>query len=293
MYGMRFVVTTHGSDLHYLSRDKRLIGLIRDALNVSALITANSAFTRKWFLDMFGRQYEPKLRTIAGGVYLEEYKHNHEICKLIDEKYNLKGKKVVLFTGRLTPQKGVDYLIKAAQRIKGEVLILGDGPERENLQKLIDSLKLTNCRILGYMSPKEQINFKAFYGRADVYVAPSTWNEPLGLVVLEAMAAKTPVVTTRSGGIMSLVKDGYNGYLVRMRNSTEIAARVNELLLNDELCKKMGERSYDLVVKKFTWDRIAAQFEAVYKNNASSAHEYLRLVKAAVKPVSPPQPPKV
>jgi glycosyltransferase involved in cell wall biosynthesis len=284
MYGMHFVVTTHGSDLHYLSRDKRLIGLIRDALNVCALITANSAFTRKWFLDMFGHQYESKLRTIAGGVYLKEYEHNHELCRLIDEKYNLKGKKVVLFTGRLTPQKGVDYLVKAARTIKGEVLILGDGPERENLQKLIDSYKLSNCRILGYMSPKDQINFKAFYGRADVYVAPSTWKEPLGLVVLEAMAAKTPVVSTRSGGIMSLVKDGYNGYLVKMRNATEIAQRVNELLLNDELCKKMGDRSYELVVKKFTWDRIADQFETVYKNNASSAHEYLRLVKAAVQP---------
>src|SRR4030043_104704 len=68
MYGIRYVVSTHGSDLHYLARDKRLIGLIRDSLNVCALITANSAFTRKWFLDMFGRQYEGKLRTIPGGV---------------------------------------------------------------------------------------------------------------------------------------------------------------------------------------------------------------------------------
>jgi hypothetical protein len=55
----------------------------------------------------------------------------------------------------------------------------------------------------------------------------------------------------------------------------------------------MGDRSYDLVVKKFTWGRIADQFESVYKKNASSAHEYLRLVKAAVKPVNPPQAPKV
>jgi glycosyltransferase involved in cell wall biosynthesis len=292
MYGIRFVVTTHGSDLHYLNRDKRLIGLIRDSLNVCALITANSAFTRKWFLDMFGRQYEPKLRTIAGGVYIGEYAHNHALCDLIDEKYALKGKKVVLFTGRLTPQKGVDYLIRAAKSINGEVLILGDGPERANLQKLIDTLKLTNCRILGYMKPDEQINFKAFYGRADVYVAPSTWNEPLGLVIIEAMAAKTPVVSTRSGGISSLVKDGYNGYLVKMRNSAEIASRVNELLANEALCEKMGERSYELVLKKFTWDKLADQFLQIYKKYSYSAHEYLRLVKAAVgKPKLPLIPP--
>ena len=281
MYGIRYVVTTHGSDLHYLNRDRRLIGLIRDSLNVCAVITANSAFTRKWFLDMFGKEYDRKLRTIAGGVYLNEYTHNHEACTLIDEKYGLKGKKVVLFTGRLTPQKGVDYLIRAAKQINGEVLILGDGPERENLQKLIDSLKLTNCRILGYMKPSEQISFKAFYGRADVYVAPSTWKEPLGLVILEAMAAKTPVISTRAGGIMSLIKDGYNGYLVHVRNSAEIAEKVNILLANDDLCQKMGDRSYELVVKKFTWGRIADQFTSIYQKYSYTAKEYLRLVKAA------------
>ena len=282
MYGIRYVVTTHGSDLHYLSRDKRLIGLNRDAYNVAALITANSTFTRKWFLDMFGAQYDRKLRTIPGGVYIDEYKRDEEACRLIDEKYGLKGKKVVLFTGRLTPQKGVDYLIKAARQIRGEVLILGDGPERANLQKLIDDLNITNCRILGYMKPTEHMSFKAFYGRAEVYVAPSTWKEPLGLVILEAMAAKTPVIATRAGGIMSLVKDGYNGYLVHVRNSAEIAARVNELLENEELRKKMAERSYELVVKKFTWGKIADQFTTIYKKYAYTSKEYLRMVKPQV-----------
>jgi glycosyltransferase involved in cell wall biosynthesis len=282
MYGIRYVITTHGSDLHYLNRDRRLIGLIRDALNVCAVVTANSAFTRKWFLEMFGRQYEPKLRTIAGGVYIKEYAHNHKLCELIDKKYHLEGKKVVLFTGRLTPQKGVDYLIRAARHIKGEVLILGDGPERANLEKLIGTLKLTNCHILGYMKPDEQLNFKAFYSRADVYVAPSTWKEPLGLVIIEAMAAKTPVVSTRAGGVTSLIKDGYNGYLVRMRSSNEIATRVNELLVNEELCKKMGERSYEIVQKRYTWGKIAEQFLQIYKKYSYTAHEYLRLVKAAL-----------
>lgn len=282
MYGIRYVVTTHGSDLHYLSRDRRLVGLIRDSLNVCAAITANSAFTRRWFLDMFGHEYERKLRTIPGGVYLDEYKRDETTCRTIDEKFGLKGKKVVLFTGRLTPQKGVDFLIRAARSIKGEVLILGDGPERVRLQVLIDGMKLTNCRILGYMKPGEQIGFKAFYGRADVYVAPSTWKEPLGLVILEAMAAKTPVISTRAGGVTSLIKDGYNGYLVHVRNASEIADRVNRLLSDEALCTKMGDRAYEQVVKYYTWNRIAEQFTAIYKKHASNTKEYLRLVKAGV-----------
>lgn len=282
MYGIRFVVTTHGSDLHYLARDRRLIGLIRDALEVSVLITANSAFTRRWFLDMFGAEWDRKTRTIPGGVYVEEYKKDPKMIEKIDKKYDLAGKKVVLFTGRLTKHKGVDVLIKAAKDIHGEVLILGDGPERERLEKLISQLRVKNCRILGYMSPKEQVNFKAFYARADVYVAPSTWKEPLGLVILEAMAAKTPVVSTRAGGVTSLIKDGHNGFLVHARRPEELTSRVNELLANDELRKKMADRAYEAVIKRFTWEKIAEQFEAIYLKHKFTTSEYLRLVKKSL-----------
>ncbi|HCM38232.1 TPA: hypothetical protein DIS61_06290 [Patescibacteria group bacterium] len=280
-YGIKFIIMTHGSDLHYLERDRRFIGLIKDAVRVSALVTANSNFTRRWFLKMFGTEWSRKIRTIPGGVYIEEYQGNQEMRAKIDQKFGLKGKKVVLFTGRLTVHKGVEYLIKAARQINGEVLILGDGPERPYLESLIKQYNLTNTRILGYMSPKQQVNFREFYSRADVYVAPSTWNEPLGLVILEAMAAKTPVIASRSGGITSLVKDGYNGYLVRARNAQEIAEKVNTLLANDELRRKMGERSYQVVSQKYTWEKLAERFERIYDKYAYTSKEYLRLVKTA------------
>ena len=251
LYGIRFLITTHGSDLHYLARDRRLIGVIKDAVRVAALITANSSFTRRWFLKMFGAEWGNKIRTIPGGVYLEEYKKDEERIKNINQKYGLTGKKVVLFTGRLTVHKGVEFLVKAAKQIKGEVVILGDGPARPYLEKLIRGSKLTNVKILGYMSPKQQVDFKAFYARADVYVAPSTWNEPLGLVILEAMAAKTPVIVTRSGGVASLVKDGYNGFFVRVRNSTDIAQKVNVFLANDAQREKMGKHAPEIHSKKY------------------------------------------
>lgn len=279
LYGIRFVITTHGSDLHYLARDRRLIGLIKDAIAVSALITANSAFTRKWFLQMFGSEWSRKIRTIPGGVYLEEYRRNEEQIQLINKKYNLEGKRVVLFTGRLTVHKGVEFLIKASRQIHGEVLILGDGPERGNLEKLQQNLNVSNVHILGYMKPDEQVNFKAYYARADVYVAPSTWHEPLGLVILEAMAAKTPVVATRMGGISSLIKDGYNGYLVKARSATQIAEKVNLLLDNNSLREKMCQRAYETVATKFTWDKLAESFERIYRRHAFTTHEYLTLVK--------------
>jgi len=93
------------------------------------------------------------------------------------------------------------------------------------------------------------------------------------------MAAKTPVIVTRSGGVTSLVKDGYNGYLVRPRNSTEIAKKVNYLLENDELRRKMGERSHKIVGERFTWDKIAQSFENIYEKHSYTTREYLKFVK--------------
>ncbi len=273
LYGTKFIITTHGSDLHYLEQDKRLVGVIRDASKIAVSITANSTFTRNWYLRIFGRELSYKTRTIAGGVNLTEKKKTEELVKKINKEYGLAGKKVVLFTGRLTVHKGVEYLIKAARKINGEVLILGDGPERKYLEKLIKTYKLSNTKILGYISSDNRDLLNAFYKRADVYVAPSVWNEPLGLVILESMAYSTPVIVTRTGGITSIVKDGVNGYLVRPRNSTEIATKVNKLLVEDQLRARMGERARQTVIERFSWERVTSRFERLYLKYANGNHK--------------------
>lgn len=281
LYGIKFIITTHGSDLHYLQRDRRLHGLIYDAVRVSQFITANSNFTRTWFLKMFGKQFSYKTRTIPGGVNASDFSVSHDLVReKIDKKYNLAGKKVVLFTGRLTVHKGVEYLIMAARKIKGEVIILGDGPERPYLEELIKKYNLTNTQILGYMKPSEGIKYREFYKRADVYVAPSVWDEPLGLVILEAMASGTPVIVTRKGGIMSIVKDGQNGFLVRARNSQEIADKVNLLLSDENLRLKMAMKAKQTIEQKFTWEVVAKQFEHYYSKFRYSTKEYFKTIKA-------------
>lgn len=263
LYGVPFVVTVHGSDLHYLSQDRRFIGLINDALRIAKFISCNSSFTREWFIKMFGKEYGSKTRTILGGVRPELLPKGSEN---LDKRYDLKEKHLALFTGRLTTHKGVEYLVKAAKDIKGEVFILGDGPEREYLTQLVKNRGLKNVTLLGYISQKE---LGEFYRRADVYVAPSVWDEPLGLVILEAMAANTPVLVTKKGGITSIVKDGHNGFFVRPRNSSEIAAKVNILFADEKLRKKMGENAERTIIqKKFMWDKISHRFEYIYKRAA-------------------------
>lgn len=263
-YGTKYIITTHGSDLSYFEQDKRFAGLMHDANKEARFITACSDFTRKWYTRMFGESLKRKTSTIVGGVNLDHYKKDPVQIAKINNLYNLHDKKVVLFTGRLTKHKGVSYLIKAAKDIKGTVLIIGDGPERATLEAEIKKSKLTNVIMTGYIPNKEPI-YHAFYERADVYVAPSTWDEPLGLTIIEAMAAHTPVVATKKGGILSIINDGVNGFLVPSRNASAIAHEVNTLLENDALRVKIGALAYQTVVEKFSWRKIALKFEKQYE----------------------------
>jgi glycosyltransferase involved in cell wall biosynthesis len=210
---------------------------------------------------MFGHDLSKKTITIPSGI-ANNVDFNRDVS-WIDKKLKFQYEKMVLFTGRLTHHKGVEYLIKAARQIKAEIVIAGDGPERKYLESLILKFKLANVHMVGYFSSKlDTIN--DYYLRADVYVAPSVWDEPLGLVILEAMVNKTPVVVSRKGGVTTLVKDGYNGFLVRSRSPKLIVEKVNLLLKDEKLAEKMGERAYKTVTEKFSWDKITTKFYNLY-----------------------------
>ena len=259
-YGLNFLVTVHGSELPTLQNDKRYPYLTSEALHKAVRIVPNSFWTREWTRKILGNDFKRQMRVVPGGVDVDLFPAEMD-TKEVDRKYKLTGKKIVLFSGKLTKYKGVKYLIQAARKIDGLVVIVGDGPERVNLETLVANLKLNNVKFLGYIGNHHLINL---YYRADVCVVPSVWDEPLGLVVLEAMATKTPVVVTRKGGIPLMVKDGFNGFFVRPRNSKEIAQKVDLLLSNEVLRKKMGERARQTVLERFTWGKIAERFESMY-----------------------------
>lgn len=264
VYGINFITTCHGTGILAASERKAYIPPSQDALARAKKIVAVSGDTKRWLLDIFGKDFSHKTRIIPGGIYFENFPPEKKI-RIINKKYKLKNKKVVLFSGKLTPQKGVFYLIKAAKNIKGDIYIMGDGPERKNLEDLTYKMELNNVHFLGYMGGEKKEELEEFYYRADVFVAPSVWDEPLGLVILEAMTCKTAVIATRKGGIPLAVKDGINGILIRPRSSLQITEACNKLLENDELRKKLGEAARQTVEKKFTWKKIARTYVRIYK----------------------------
>ena len=265
-YQIPYIITVHGSELPTAQKDKRYLALTMDALRRARRIVPNSFYTKDWMLDVFGDEYRNQVRVIPGGVDINKFRK--VATDDIDKMFDIKNEKIVVFAGKLTSYKGVKYLVRAAKKIKGKVLILGDGPERKNLEKIAKDEKITNVKFLGHLGADTDFLIK-FYSRADVFVAPSIWDEPLGLVILEAMACETPVIVTRKGGIPLAVKDGQNGLFIRPRNSKHIADEVNLLLNDDTLRLKMARKAREIAVKRFSWEAIAHRFENIYQKFAA------------------------
>ncbi len=259
-YGLNFIVTVHGSELPTLENDKRYPYLTTEALLKAKRIVPNSFWTKEWMQKVLGNQFQNQIRVIPGGVDLSAFPEEMETSD-VNRKYNLEGKKLILFSGKLTKYKGVKYLIQAAKNIDAVIGIAGDGPERKNLENLVRELRLSNVRFFGFIDNHKLIKL---YYRADICVVPSVWDEPLGLVVLEAMATKTPVVVTRKGGIPLAVKDGVNGLFIRPRNPKEISEKVNLLLKDESLRTKIGQRARKTIIERFTWEKVAHRYERIY-----------------------------
>lgn len=263
IFGTKYIITSHGSCIHAISKDRRYFRLSRDALNAATAVTVVSGDTRGKLIKMFGPQLSQKTRTIPGGIPLSMFPIRKNVDNLRKE-LGLQNDKIALFTGRLITEKGVAYLVKAAKRIHGKVIIAGDGPQREFLEKMIKDMSLTNVTMLGFFTDSSKVI--DLYYLADVFVSPAVWDEPLGLTTIEAMAAGRPAIVTRKGGTVMAIKDGVNGIFVRPRNANEIAREVNALFANDEKRKKMGLSARKTVEEKFTWTDIAARFDKLYRD---------------------------
>ena len=263
MCNIPFVVSVHGPDLNTAQADRRIRLLTKHSLLRASRIFPNSFDTKNRFYSIFGEVFKRKTRTVFPGVDISLYSKQENVSD-IEKKYDLSGKRLVIYVGRLDKEKGIEYLIRAAKDIPAEIYILGGGDYQKELEKLVKELKLENVHFLGYFGKEYVKVLRKFYQRADVVVVPSTVKEAFGLVILEAMAARTPVVASNIGGIPNIVKDGKTGFLVKPRSPKEIAEKVNKILGNEKLRQAMRERCFKLIEEKFTWEKAARTIRESY-----------------------------
>ncbi|MDP1679466.1 MAG: glycosyltransferase family 4 protein [Candidatus Nitrotoga sp.] len=174
---------------------------------------------------------------------------------------------VIVFLGQIREIKGVADFIAMARRIPDQnarFLLAGECRDPEKFAGSYTPADLqtlagddTRISYIGYIKEVENV-----YHTADIVVVPSRWQEPLGLINLEAGACRKPVVSTRVGGIPEVVEDGVNGYLTEPGNVDELAERVTRLIANPALRTTMGQAGRQLVEQKFTTYPVR-EFEAL------------------------------
>jgi starch synthase len=180
------------------------------------------------------------------------------------------GRPYVIFVGRVTRQKGLPVLLRAAARLDPDaqlVLCAGqaDTPElAAEVDGLVAELTATRSGVVlisGMLARREVIQLLS---HARVFACPSVY-EPLGIVNLEAMACGAAVVASRVGGIPEVVADGETGLLVPPDDPEALAGGLNALLRDPALAAGMGRRGRDRAAAEFSWAAIAAQTAALYR----------------------------
>jgi alpha-maltose-1-phosphate synthase len=289
LYGVPFVLTTHsleplrawkaeqlGSGYAMSSWMERTAILDADA--VIAVSQGTKADIQKAYPDV-----DPaRIHVIYNGIDLAEYQKTSETKALTDHGVD-PAVPYVLFVGRITRQKGVTHLVDAIRYLPTDtqiVLCAGapDTPEiATELREKVDAARKDHPRIIWIEKMVSRQETIQLYSHARVFCCPSVY-EPFGIINLEAMACRAPVVASATGGIKEVVVDDKTGYLVPfdqdpvtsfprdpVKFAKDLAARINELLRDPEQCKRFGDAGRQRVEDIFSWTAIAHQTIDLYK----------------------------
>jgi glycosyltransferase involved in cell wall biosynthesis len=178
----------------------------------------------------------------------------------------------ILFAGRIVPDKGLDWLLKAFtqtdQRIQLD--IAGDGWERPRMEKLAARLGVSDrVTWYGWCSPEK---LDKLYQQCFALVFPSVWPEPAGLVTIEAYAHYRPVIASAVGGIPEHVRDGETGFLVPSNDVKKLAIAITNLSKDYQKSRLMGEQGYAWFIEEFTITTHLKRLKEIYENTITNFH---------------------
>lgn len=208
---------------------------------------------------------DDKLEIIPNGVDANNFiQKNNNISR---NNYAAQDEKIVFYVGRLVREKGVQVLLDAIPMILKQVpdikfVISGKGPHQGELQSQATRLGISNkIYFTGYI---DEYTRNTLYSWSDVAVFPSLY-EPFGIVALEAMAAKTPVVVSDTGGLSEIVRHNYDGLKAYPGNPSSLADMILLILKNPQQAQQLQNNAYQKVKQKFNWQDIAVKTSEIYK----------------------------
>lgn len=259
LLGVKVMTMSHGAELALARNSKPVRVVLGWLLKRADVSCANSSHTanevrrvsgRESVITPYGATVAPRQRRVASRET---------------------GVPTLLFCGRLIQRKGIHYLLRALPLVlavqKVKVVITGEGDQKEQWMQLRDELELQDVvEFAGFVSNER---LAELYRTSDMYVHPAIFDdkgdtEGLGVVLIEALAHRMPVVACGVGGIVDVIRDGETGILVPEKSELALAGAILKLLDNEELGTRLGEGGFAHVQEFFDWERITTLVESLY-----------------------------
>lgn len=254
----------YGVELRWVrSKMPVFIPFLRWIIKHSDLVVAISSHTRK------------EIEIIAPGSRVEIVPFGSPVPPMVESEREAQDParaRRVLFVGRLVERKGVEYLVRAMKEISCpwpvELDIVGTGPLEENLKALAEQSGLSGrVHLRGKVSTEE---LKRYYSACDCFVLPAIVDskgdtEGLGVVLIEALSYRRPVIASDLGGIVDIVQHEKTGLLVPEKDSLSLAAAIMRVLTDKALAGHLAEDGYKFVQSYFDWERITDRWVFLYR----------------------------
>jgi starch synthase len=289
LFGIPFVLTTHSLEPLRAWKAEQLGSgyamsswMERTAILDADAVIAVSKGTKDDIMRAYPEVDPERVHVIYNGIDLEEYQKTADTTALT--KYGVDpASPYVLFVGRITRQKGVTHLVDAIHYLPADtqvVLCAGapDTPEiAAEMREKVEEARALNPNVMWIEKMVTKPEAIQLYSNASVFCCPSVY-EPFGIINLEAMACRAPVVASATGGILEVVVDGATGYLVPFdrdpvttfpsnpdKFARDLARKISELLADPEKAKRFGEAGRKRVEETFAWSAIADQTIELYR----------------------------
>ena len=275
MFGCRRLATVHGSDVFAL-RGAVSRAFKRVAIRLADVVTVNSRATQRAVAEL-----SPAARAIERIPMGAIAPQAAEVPGATRVPARAGTGPMLVFVGRLIPEKGVADLIEAVQQLRRTLpsvtaLIVGDGPSRGELEQQAHDLGVADSiRFLGWLS---QHDVQQLLRTVDMFVGPSRPGadgtlEAQGLAIAEAMLAGIPVIATAIGGIPDAIRHDETGLLVEPASPTQLAGAVRRLVDDASLAARLAREGRALAMREFTRQVCAERFSTLYRRLVPAPHQ--------------------
>lgn len=259
------ITTLHGTDITLVGKHRTFAPVVAFSINKSDGVTAVSEYLKKQTHEHF--KIDNEIEVIYNFIDFDRFKKldKDHFKKLIAPN----GERILTHVSNFRKVKRVEDVIhvfrKVYDKIPSKLLLIGDGPERQNLEELCRKIGLCHeIRFLGKQDAVEEL-----LNISDLFIIPSS-NESFGLAALEAMACEVPVISTNVGGLPEVNIHGETGYLSDVGNVDEMAENAIKILKDDEILQTFRKNAL-AQARRFDIKNILPQYEAYYEHILKTA----------------------